>query len=272
MTHPTQNNTGGDAAVPAMTDADIDAMVADRAAGTPDLGGWAWFGGRDSLYLATRRGGRRFVMDFVRKGMKSAQPRFQIRGCMHNAIDDLTTYEVGDGTARGQNQAVADSSVYRLDVAGVDHPDARRIARVPAMEQAILALHSENISLRAAIVRQAAASRTLREYTLDEVADLKDMDRSEYNAAKSLDAERDANSILTSEVESLRAELAAIRAIPLPTDADLLAEAMKLPEVRALTHAVASQIAYMDMCEHHGELHSRLVAALAPFTAAKEKT
>lgn len=121
-----------------MGDALIEKIKEDREAGMPDLGGWAWFGGRDDLYLATNRGGRRYVMGFKRKGMRSAQPTFQVDGIMHGAIDDLTEYAVGDGSARGQAQADADPSVYRMDVKSVDHPDARRIARVPDMEQRIL--------------------------------------------------------------------------------------------------------------------------------------
>lgn len=117
----------------------IDQIKADRETGTPDLGGWAWFGGRDNLYLATNRGGRRFIMDFVRKGMRCAQPRFQIGGIMCGALDELTEYEVGSGTARGQKEADADPSVYRMDIKAIDHPDARRIARVPDMEAALLA-------------------------------------------------------------------------------------------------------------------------------------
>jgi len=111
----------------------------DAKTGTQELGGWSWFGGRDRLYLATNQGGRRYVMDFSRKGMKGAQPRFQVSGEMCGAVDELTQYEVGDGSARGQKQADADPTVYRLDVSGVDHPDARRIANVPRYERAIMA-------------------------------------------------------------------------------------------------------------------------------------
>ena len=117
----------------------IDDIKRDREAGTsPDCGRWGWYGGYDSLYLATESCVRRFVMDFARKGMKSAQPRFQIGGIMYGAIDHLTEYVVGDGVARGQAQAQKDPSVYRLDVSDVDHPDARRIARVPDMEAALI--------------------------------------------------------------------------------------------------------------------------------------
>ncbi|QQM29333.1 hypothetical protein JET14_13470 [Martelella lutilitoris] len=114
----------------------------DRENGTPpSAGNWFWDGGRDMLALVTKSAGRRYVMDFVRKGMKSAQPRFQIAGIMYGAIDHLTQYEVGDGIARGQKSADDDASVYRMDIKGVDHPDARRLARVPEMEAAILEMH-----------------------------------------------------------------------------------------------------------------------------------
>ena len=63
-------------------------------------------------------------------------------------------------------------------------------------------------ALEAAIKRQSGAAATLRAITLAEVQDLKDMDRSEYNAAKTLDSERDANAILTAQVEALEAALA----------------------------------------------------------------
>lgn len=119
----------------------IDEIKRDREAGTdPKHGSWGWSGGRDDLMLSTSGGGRMYVMGFCRKGLNSAQPMFQIKGSgMVKAIDDLTTYQVGDGTARGQAEADKDPSVYRMDISGVDHPDARRIARVPDMEAALLA-------------------------------------------------------------------------------------------------------------------------------------
>lgn len=48
-----------------------------------------------------------------------------------------------------------------------------------------------------------------------------------------------------------------------------LSAAMELPEVKALVHAVASQLAYMDMCGDHGDLYNRMTAALT-LTADKE--
>ncbi|MBM1613892.1 hypothetical protein JQV16_08595 [Sulfitobacter mediterraneus] len=116
----------------------------DRETGmAPKHGNWFWHGQPDSMALATEYGGRRYVMDFVRKGMKGAQPRFQTDGLMHNAADDLATFSVGEGHVRGHRQAKEDPTVYRYDISGIDHPDARRIARVPEMEELILSLEAQ---------------------------------------------------------------------------------------------------------------------------------
>ena len=73
--------------------------------------------------------------------------------------------------------------------------------------------------------------------------------------------------------------IAAIRAIPLPTNADLLAEAMKLPDVAALVEAaldgneLAHGVSFMKskiIAEWGYRVESKLLTALAPFTAAKE--
>ena len=134
---------------------DIEQIKADREAGTPTLGGWAWYGGRDEVKLCTKNGGRQYIMTFERKGLNGAQPCFQVNGLMKKAVDFLTMYTVGDGTARGQKQADNDQTVYRMDVCGIDHPDARRIARVPDLEAQVIAdadriaaLEAENKALR----------------------------------------------------------------------------------------------------------------------------
>ncbi len=137
----------------------IDDIRKDREAGTPDHGGWMWSGGRDDVTLLTRQGGRRYVMGFKRKGMRSAQPTFQTGGIMEGAIDSLTTYEVGDGSARGQKQADADPTVYRMDVSGIDHPDVRRIARIPEMEAALLA--AEELADVVNLWREALSDKVL---------------------------------------------------------------------------------------------------------------
>lgn len=96
-------------------------------------GPWGWFGnaGSNSVYLATVHGGRRFVMDFTRWGMRGAQPRFQPgHGIMVDA-KDLLQFEVGDRSVVGVDAARKDTSVYRLDVRGIDCADARLIAAAP---------------------------------------------------------------------------------------------------------------------------------------------
>lgn len=87
-------------------------------------GPWAWYGDLTShrVYLATVKGGRRFVMDFRRWGFGGAQPRFQVGGIMRAAAD-LATRE----------------APYRGDIAEIDHPDARFIAAMnPTTVRALL--------------------------------------------------------------------------------------------------------------------------------------
>lgn len=95
-------------------------------------GPWAWFGDpkHGSLYLATVRNGRRFVMDFARMGMRGAQPRFQEKGVMIGA-SELCTFEVGEMGIVGMQSARSNPSIYRYDISGIDHPDARLIAAAP---------------------------------------------------------------------------------------------------------------------------------------------
>jgi hypothetical protein len=138
----------------------IDDIKRDREAGTPHLGGWGWYGGRNNVYLATHCGGRQYVMDFARFGFSGAQPRFGRKGEMIGALSSLTQYEVGDGLARGQKSADADPSVYRMDIRGIDHPDARRIARVPDMEAALIA--AEELAQELETLHDAEFSGSLR--------------------------------------------------------------------------------------------------------------
>lgn len=71
----------------------------------------------------------------------------------------------------------------------------------------------------------------------------------------------------------------AIRAIPLPTNAELLAEAMKLPEVQALVAATRRQVENVERWLETGTpagpdesktIYDAMTSALAPFTTAKE--
>lgn len=118
-------------------------------------GPWKWFGNASSnhVYLATTHSGRRYVMDFVRWGMRGAQPRFQpAKGGMIDA-KDLLQFEVGDRDIVGMEAAKKDGSVYRYDVRGIDCPDARYIAAVnPAVITELIytleSLQRENEELR----------------------------------------------------------------------------------------------------------------------------
>lgn len=103
-------------------------------------GPWGWFGNTEhgGLYLATVNDGRRLVMDFVRQGMQSAQPRFQVNGLMIPAVD-LVKYEVA----------------YRKDITGVDHPDARLIALAPEMFEYIRRLANAGDPVAAQLVARA---------------------------------------------------------------------------------------------------------------------
>jgi hypothetical protein len=91
-------------------------------------GPWRWCGntGSHSIYLATVHGGRIFVMNFERWGMRGATPRFQVKSRMVKAAD-LVRFEVGDRDIVGVDAAKKSRGVYRRDVSSIDHPDARLI-------------------------------------------------------------------------------------------------------------------------------------------------
>ena len=87
------------------------------------FGRWRWFGDTDSkqIYLATQHAGRVFVMDFVRYGMQSAQPRFQDpeQHLMFKA-HDLVEYEVCPDAGADRK----DKRVYRATIGRINNPDA----------------------------------------------------------------------------------------------------------------------------------------------------
>lgn len=105
-------------------------------------GPWEWGGYPDDIRLQTVKHGKQFVMTFARKGMQGGQPRFQIAGYMHNAAEDLITFQVGDSSVRGEREAKKNSSVYRPDVSGIDHPDAQLIKIAPLMAKELVALRA----------------------------------------------------------------------------------------------------------------------------------
>jgi len=101
-------------------------------------GPWRWFGSRyQGVYLATPDRGRQYVMSFRRYGMQGAEPEFNVDGFLVGA-SELVQFEVGDGKARGFKQGKTNRSVYRSDVRGIDHPDARLIKSAPTLLNACM--------------------------------------------------------------------------------------------------------------------------------------
>ncbi|GBQ64869.1 hypothetical protein AA103196_0993 [Ameyamaea chiangmaiensis NBRC 103196] len=103
-------------------------------------GPWGWFGyagGIPEVYLATTHSGRRYVMGFKRWGMKGAQPQFQPEGRGLVDASKLLQFEVGDRSVRGVEEARKNGSVYRLDIRGIDCPDARLISASPDLAEAL---------------------------------------------------------------------------------------------------------------------------------------
>ena len=78
------------------------------------------------------------VLDFVRSGMSSAKPRFNINGLMVDG-PDCAVFEVAP-EVRGMAEAKSSDRVYRYDIVGIDHPDARLIAAAPRLLEALIGL------------------------------------------------------------------------------------------------------------------------------------
>jgi len=85
------------------------------AAHTP--GPWCWFvsRGTEDVYLATRHGGRKFVLGFERWGMQGAAPYFRTPQGPTASFMDFTTCDHNGCAQR------------------IDHPDARLIAAAPEL-------------------------------------------------------------------------------------------------------------------------------------------
>lgn len=82
-------------------------------------------------------------MGFKRWGFSGAQPQFQPEGRGLVDASKLLTFQVGDRDVRGVEQAKANSSVYRLDIDGIDCADARLIAAAPQLFEALTACRLE---------------------------------------------------------------------------------------------------------------------------------
>ncbi len=123
---------------------DLEAIVKRAEAATP--GPWQWFGNTKQFncYLATIHGGRRFVLQFDRWGMSSAQPTFQVYSERNGLMVKLAKLPEELGP-----KFEAD---HRRDFCGIAHPDAEFIAHARQDIDDLLAevdrLQSENESLR----------------------------------------------------------------------------------------------------------------------------
>lgn len=84
--------------------------------------------------------------------------------------------------------------------------------RIEELEAQLAEVTAERDRLDAAIKRQAGAAKTLRQHTLAEVQHIKDNQHKAYVASRTLDSEREANAILTDEVDTLTAKLAEVTA------------------------------------------------------------
>ena len=144
-----------------MGEIDTSTAAVERLMDGVTPGPWEWGGYPDNIKLQTVHHGKLYVMDFVRKGFSGAQPRFQPKGSggMTKA-DELLQFCVVDRSIVGEKSARADGNVYRMDVRGIDHPDARFIAASRELVPALAAERDE------ADRRAGAAER--------EMADLRD--------------------------------------------------------------------------------------------------
>lgn len=114
-------------------------------------GPWGWFGNENNVYLATVGNGRRFVMNFARRGLQGAQPCFMVNGIMEPGIDLARFVVDRTGAIRGLDEARQAPAVYRYDIADIDHPDARLIKAAPMLFQALIDLVKANEDWNAAV-------------------------------------------------------------------------------------------------------------------------
>lgn len=101
-------------------------------------GPWQWFGSPNTgFYLATTHSGRRYVMCFERMGLQGAQPAFQVKGEGMINARDLCVFEVAPHVVGIEAAKKPGSGVYRKDIIGFDHPDARLIVAAPELLEAL---------------------------------------------------------------------------------------------------------------------------------------
>lgn len=148
-------------------------MTADVARRAAELlegvtrGPVGWYGNKHGIYLATKHRGRQYVMGFRRFGMNGAQPVFNVDSILVPAAD-LVTFEVGDKVSVGFDAAKEDESVYRYDVSGIDHPDARFIAECFELVPALLAERAALVEALADTLKMVeAAHRQIGIYSKD---------------------------------------------------------------------------------------------------------
>ena len=110
--------------------------------------------------------------------------------------------------------------------------------------------------LEAAIKRQAGAAKTLRNATLAEVQHIRDNERKEYAAIRTLDSERDANAILTDENDALKAritELEAERDRQYDQNCEQIIRIAELEAKLAKAEMFIKEISFRAMSSEHDE-------------------
>ncbi len=116
-------------------------------------GPWRWFGNTKyhQIYLATVGMGRRYVLDFVRWGTASAQPRFQVYPDDESPPVDAWSH----GLMTKASELVEYEVEYRRDIVGINHPDAHLLKQgrtdlpeaIDRLEAACRLLESADIRL-----------------------------------------------------------------------------------------------------------------------------
>lgn len=140
----------------------IDEIRARAKAATP--GPWQWFGNTKAktCYLATTHSGRRFVLQFSRWGMQSAQPVFQVYGAPVGFPDrpDCGIMVSLKGLVEHVPQMGPKFEVdYRRDFYGIAHPDATFIASARQDVEDLLSAYDQAVAERDAALAELATLR-----------------------------------------------------------------------------------------------------------------